>query len=418
MALEQHAIPTEVTTYEFRLVGDMTLKQFGWLAGGIMIAILLWLANFIPFFIRWPLIPTFAILGAAIAFIPYQGRGIDRWIVAFIKAIYSPTEFTWHKELTVPAYLQTNRPVTLSQPSSQKKVSVTPSQIEDYLETLTYQRAQTIPDELESAKLTNINNLLNPTNSANQAPQIISQTIAEPQTPTQATQPIQPIIVEPVSPPTNTNPTTQDPQVITQTIVDETISPEIEQNTPIIESPLYDETPSETTPSPNSNTTIIPNDQIISSSNDNSNPIASNSQGQEPEIPTPVIQAMAAPQEPINPTTSPATTSPNPNTFTSHHLPPPPTLNNIISGVVVDLEDKPLTGAIVEINTDTNQPVRALRTNQHGQFTIATPLSQGTYLISADKDDYQIAPQSITVTDQLVPPITLIGQSQPLPIES
>ncbi len=414
MALEQHAIPTEVTTYEFRLVGDMTLKQFGWLAGGIMIAILLYLANFIPFFIRWPLIPTFAILGAAIAFVPYQGRGLDRWIVAFIKAIYSPTEFTWHKELTIPAYLQPNRTVTLSNPSAQKKISVTPSQIEDYLESLTYQRSQTVPDELESAKLANINNLLDPNPTQ---PQIISQTIAQPS----SEQDTQPNPLPPQTPSTSSLP--QDPQIISQTILDEPINPDTQPATdPIIESPLYDPSSTENNNPSEPNTPIADTTSLQSSPNETSqttqNQITQNPQGQEPEIPTPVIQAMSAPQENLSDTSSNSNVTTNASTFTSRHLPPPPTLNNIISGVVVDNQDNPLAGAIVEINTQDNQPVRALRTNQHGQFTIATPLAQGDYLISADKDDYEITPQSIDITDQIIPPITLIGKSLPLPIQS
>ena len=35
--METHPVPQNISSYEFRLVGDMTLKQFLYLAGGILL---------------------------------------------------------------------------------------------------------------------------------------------------------------------------------------------------------------------------------------------------------------------------------------------------------------------------------------------------------------------------------------------
>ncbi|HUW24578.1 MAG TPA: PrgI family protein [Patescibacteria group bacterium] len=94
--MEQHPVPQPITSYEFRLVGDMTLRQFGKLAAGIVLALIVYAIN-PPSFIKWFLILLFGGVGAAAAFVPFEGRPIDVWIIAFFKRIYSPTQYTWKK---------------------------------------------------------------------------------------------------------------------------------------------------------------------------------------------------------------------------------------------------------------------------------------------------------------------------------
>jgi len=95
--MEQHPIPQQITSYEFKLVGDMTLKQFGKAAGGIIIALLINSSKLV-FFIKWPLMIMFAAGGLALAFVPFQDRPLETWLMAFIKSIYSPTIYTYKKE--------------------------------------------------------------------------------------------------------------------------------------------------------------------------------------------------------------------------------------------------------------------------------------------------------------------------------
>ena len=90
-------MPQPITSYEFRLVGDMTLKQFGKLAAGIILALIVYWINPLAF-IKWPLILLFAGLGAAMAFVPFEGRPIDVWIIALFKRIYSPTQYIWKQK--------------------------------------------------------------------------------------------------------------------------------------------------------------------------------------------------------------------------------------------------------------------------------------------------------------------------------
>ncbi len=96
-----HPIPQNVTSFQFKLVGDMTLKQFAYLAAGSGSAYLLFvfLAHDYPL-VTWPLIIISALLGTAFAFLPIASRPLDHWTKAFLKAVYSPTKRVWKKDNT------------------------------------------------------------------------------------------------------------------------------------------------------------------------------------------------------------------------------------------------------------------------------------------------------------------------------
>ena len=56
--------------------------------------------------VKWPFVIVSAILGAAMAFVPLEERPLERWIFAFFRAIYSPTEFFWKKTATPVKFFQ------------------------------------------------------------------------------------------------------------------------------------------------------------------------------------------------------------------------------------------------------------------------------------------------------------------------
>jgi hypothetical protein len=95
--MEQHAIPQQISSYEFKLVGDMTLKQFLKAAVGIIIAILIRSTKLLAIF-KWPLMFTSAGLGLALAFVPFQDRPLETWVISFLKSIYAPTIYTYKKK--------------------------------------------------------------------------------------------------------------------------------------------------------------------------------------------------------------------------------------------------------------------------------------------------------------------------------
>lgn len=95
--MEQHAIPQQISSYEFKLVGDMTLKQFLKAAAGIIIALLI-NSTKIAVLIKWPLMFLFGGLGLALAFLPLEDRPLETWIFSFIKSVYAPTIFIYNKK--------------------------------------------------------------------------------------------------------------------------------------------------------------------------------------------------------------------------------------------------------------------------------------------------------------------------------
>lgn len=94
--MEQHPVPQHIASYEFRLVGDMTLKQFGYLASGVVIGLIFY-ASPLPWYFKWPGVITAGTLGVAFAFLPVQERPLSQWFVAFFKAVFSPTQYLWAK---------------------------------------------------------------------------------------------------------------------------------------------------------------------------------------------------------------------------------------------------------------------------------------------------------------------------------
>lgn len=92
--MQQHPVPQHISSYEFKLVGDMTLKQFFQLAGGVVVSLLFY-ASPLPPYVKWPAVLLFAAIGAALAFLPFEERPLSTWFIAFIRAIYSPTLYTY-----------------------------------------------------------------------------------------------------------------------------------------------------------------------------------------------------------------------------------------------------------------------------------------------------------------------------------
>jgi hypothetical protein len=109
--MEQHPIPQNISSYQFRLVGDMTLKQFFQLAGGFLVGLLFYSSPLIGI-IKWPFAIVSVILGAAMAFVPLEERPLEQWIFSFFKTIYSPTIFGWKKTAEMPKFFADETPVS------------------------------------------------------------------------------------------------------------------------------------------------------------------------------------------------------------------------------------------------------------------------------------------------------------------
>ena len=141
----QHPVPQNIMDVEFKIIGELTMRQFFYLL--IFCGLAYGVFQFVnsPIF-KWPLILLFVLTGVALAFVPLQERSLDEWVVNFFKAIYAPNQKIWRKETTIPsAFMYENinvvkqELITLAPTSSRRK-------LEEYLE---YQGSEKNKDELD-----------------------------------------------------------------------------------------------------------------------------------------------------------------------------------------------------------------------------------------------------------------------------
>src|SRR3989344_7016543 len=102
--MQQHPVPQNIASFKFKLFGNLTARQFFTLIIPLSLAAVIYFSG-IPSIIRYPV--SFAVGGFAffIALVPIGGRPFDKWAVAFIKAVMSPTQRVWTKEKKIPDFL-------------------------------------------------------------------------------------------------------------------------------------------------------------------------------------------------------------------------------------------------------------------------------------------------------------------------
>lgn len=348
--MQDHPIPQAVTSYEFHLIGNMTLKQFLELAAGIVIGVLIFQTN-LPDIIKWPLIVFFVGLGALIAFIPYEGRPMDQWFIALIRAIYKPTQFYWKKSQHVPEYLTyvQQQVTTLTQdvdlsPYKQKRIM-------EYIKTLP---AETAIDPIEYQEMQQLSSVM----SLFDTVQVERVEAIE-----QLTRPDL----------TMTTHSLQQYEDLFET-----------PNTPVqMERVTADQIPPTLPP-------IIEEAQQ-----------APETEVEEAPVIIDVFSTQPEQQAPVE--------APTQNIQTSNALPFPkkPTQPNIVVGMVFDQVGNIVENAIVEISDEQGMPVRAVRTNRIGQFFISTPLKNGEYYMKVEKDDILFTNQKLVLNDTILDPVEI-----------
>jgi len=107
--MDQHAIPRQITSFEFKLIGFLTIKQF------IYLVIFVGLGFTTYVIVPIPIINVFlgimvAAIGPALAFIPINDRPLEVWLRNLIKRLLSPTQYKFQKNNAVLISLQDNFP--------------------------------------------------------------------------------------------------------------------------------------------------------------------------------------------------------------------------------------------------------------------------------------------------------------------
>lgn len=356
--MREHPVPQNVTSYEFHLIGNMTLKQFFELGAGIVVALLIYSTNLLAI-VKWPLILLFVLLGIVTAFVPFEGRPLDKWFLAFIRAIYKPTEFYWRKSGKIPDYLLYTSQTTIRQ---EQELNLTPlkhQRIAEYIQTLPGQRSAALGDDIESTRILEVLNLFDE------------------------------VMV--------------DMAQATPTPVKPSITLEARGLQPLDKLLDYEDTEAEQVQQLDTSTAIPQTTPIELAHEEEKQTEATAdlmNQAQTIEVFSSTTADHAAPEQTIT-------------AQTSQDLPFPkrPTIPNLIVGMVFDQFNKIVENAIVEIQDEQGMPVRAVKTNSIGQFFISTPLENGRYIVKIDKEGLSFIPQELTLQKNIVDPLLIQAQA-------
>jgi len=149
----QHPVPQNVMDVEFKVIGDLTVRQLMYLFAG-MVTVYSFYKTGLPTFWKYIFISISGALSIAVAFIPIQERGLDKWLVSFIKAMISPTQMVWRKTYSPPAYFLAdyaeiikNEIITLTPAKSRNKLDEYLGQVPESMTKL---------DKFESKRLDDI----------------------------------------------------------------------------------------------------------------------------------------------------------------------------------------------------------------------------------------------------------------------
>lgn len=339
--MEAHPVPQNVTSFEFHLIGDMTLKQFIYLAAGVGIAYLTFVILAVPApIIAWPIIVISALFGVAFAFIPISDRPLDHWVAAFFKAIYSPTKRSWVK----------NKQDYKNYPLFQNRLNIYLSGSQ-----ISQTAAEVIPGEKPTAS-------------------------PPAQTPLQ-TQPA-------VGTPPNELPT---PDALSKTV-------ELGQKAQSLQVKIL-----ESGRELNQIKAMVNTAQNPKQYTDEFNSVFSNLQKLTTEAAQIKQQLAVVTNEPKleKPKTHVQVVIP-PTVQTQIQL---TTFPNVINGIIKDAQGNYLDGTVVVIHDKDGLPVRALKTNKLGQFTGSTPLPNGTYTVELEKDSLLFDILQIELSGAVLPPL-------------
>jgi hypothetical protein len=401
--MEQHPVPQNISSFQFKLIGDITLKQFSYCAGGVIIAFLTLRIPLIPDLLRIPLAVLVAAFGFGLAFVPIQERPLDRWLGAFIKSIYAPTQFVWHKDNPLPDFLL----------DAQSAVAPPPP------------TPQTPPK---------------PTKQAQEFVASIPKPAPNP-TPTPAPQPFKPVPPKPQSwtigaPAVKSAPVPNAPgtakSVTGQRIVFE--EPKKPTPPPAVASQQVERLKSsyqELEKRLNAQMQLMQDElqkgnvtkerftqlqqllsQLLSEKDRMSKELIElrkqlETKGNEATVrPT---QYKTMPQE----TTSTVKIVP-PSIAMRVGVPQLTTYPNVITGIVKDSKGILLPAIILTVKDKDELPVRALKTNKLGQFAASTPLANGTYIIEVEdpKKMFRFERIEVQLSNQVLPPLEISAISE------
>lgn len=136
--MEQHPIPKNVLTVEFKLFGALSVRQFLRVLAGSIIGLLLYVSPLHPI-IKFPGIIISVLVGIGSALVP----GFDVRLTGLLKAIFVSPRYVWKKQVQVPEVLKETPP---KPQTNEKIVKDTASELDDLsIDQILVARSQVLP---------------------------------------------------------------------------------------------------------------------------------------------------------------------------------------------------------------------------------------------------------------------------------
>lgn len=436
--MDNHPIPQDVTGFQFRLIGNMTVKQFAYIAVGAVGAVILY---YLPIFIliKIVLIPLFILGGVTLAFVPIEGRPVDVMAANFLKALFAPNQFVYHRSggqlLLSTIHISPKIATQASAPNGQSQQPPTNAQAErararqqqlqNYLQSLEHNQAA---DDQAAAR---VSALFTPATDSAQPGVPTPPPAAQPVTTDAAAQPVAPTVEAAPVPaettaPAPVPPTTAVPDAATAVLIQKDTE-KIAEDEALISQMNAELARAKAQTQPGTTTPTMPQldpakvaeierklQEIMAAKDQLEQELRSLRASPTSVTPVAAVPVATVPQPVVPQPVAPANAAVAPAPIAGGipakgSFPSLPDSPNILLGTVRDSSGNVLPNILVEVTDSDGNPVRAFKTNQLGQFMSATQLKEGTYTVMFEdaKNQYKFDPATVAVKNEILQPLEI-----------
>lgn len=381
--MDNHPIPQDVTGFQFKLIGSMTVKQFGYVIFGVIIAGILYylpLQSGFAILFKIIFIPIIGLSGFIMAFLPIEGRPVDVMLANFLKALFLPNQFVYHK---TERLLNFATVATHKGPAKQQSAQLANqnSYKAQQIRQLMLSAHTKKPNKLDERENAFLQSILGPTAGSAMPP--IPQ-------------------LQPVAPPPSA--ATEDALTKQENI----LRAQLEQAKKD-ESQIHEAT-GDASAAHQKAALLERQVQALHFQRQQLEQQLAHLQNQLS------LQQKTAQHPSAQPTASkqPAQQQAKPpqqDLTKKTGLPHVPDTPNVIVGIVKDPRGNVLPNMLVEVKDKEGNPVRAFKTNALGQFASATPLAAGNYTVELEdpKKQNRFDVIQLAATNQILLPIEIIS---------
>lgn len=391
--MREHPVPQDITGYQFHIIGEMTIKQFAEVGLGVILGVVIYTTN-LPGLLKWPLIVIFVATGAMAAFVPIEEQPLDHWIITFFKSLYKPTQYYWKKDARLPEAFafKPSDPNTIQPPT----VDFSPARRERIKEFLSSLPEEQAADDYTQSQNNYVSQILATFDNVE-----VTQTVPGSPSPgsslpnlTLRTHSLRaPTTQEQAVYQGNTSTPAQTKTSLTLPMATDTVIAAAPSN---VAGDTQHLAPDESTQD-----VLVPQNQPIS--------VATTNNQAAPENPEEAI-TYSQPSSYIAGAADQVVDASQLQQVVDNvqlPFPAPPQEPNKVVGMTLSSQNDLLHEVIIEIKTPTGQVVRAVKSNSLGQFFISTPLRNGTYIVTAEKEGYQFPDQQLILNGTIVNPLEI-----------